>query len=346
VGEYMKLDERKKKILESIIRDYVETAEPVGSRAVVKKHGLKISAATVRNEMSDLEEMGFLEQPHTSAGRIPSEKGFRHYVDCMMEKETLQGVELMTLQKILQENISEINDLIARIGQFISCITNYASFILIPSVKFNNFKYLQVIQLEKSKALVLLVADFGIIMHRKIDIPETVGPEELLMIGHVFNQAMQGKKIGDISRSDLEYIRDGLKARRTVINNALEAIDIMLNNMAEDRVIISGALNMLNEPEFKDLDKLKRILTVLDEDEVIKNIISDEEIENGLVIKIGKENRIEDFKDMSLVISGYKSLGEMGKIGIIGPVRMEYWKAAGTVETVSVMIEDLLKKYY
>ena len=269
----MMLDERKKNILESVIKDYVETAEPVGSRAVVKKHKLKISAATVRNEMADLEEMGYLEQPHTSAGRIPSESGFRYYVDCMMEKERLCNEEIDLLYTIIQDNIQEWDKVIHHIGNFLSGVTNYASFIVVPSVKSSDFKFLQVIPIEQGKALLILVTDIGIIMHRKIDIPESIVPEDLYIIGKLFNQAFQGKKLEQINRTDLQLIRDNLKKRRQVIDTALDTIDGLVGNYDEEQVIISGALNILNQPEFKDLDKLKRILTLLEEDVLLKKEI-------------------------------------------------------------------------
>lgn len=341
----MTLNERKRTILESIIKDYVGTAEPVGSRAVAKRHDLKISAATIRNEMADLEDMGYLEQPHTSAGRIPSETGFRYYVDCMMEKETLCDEELDLLYKVVKDNIEEWNDTVSGIGNFLAQVTNYASFIIVPSIKLSEFKHLQVVPMEHGKAMVLIVTDLGLIMHRKIDVPKSVSYEDLQIIGDVFNRVFRGKKLEDMRRSDLHAIRDDLKNRRKVIDIALEAIDSLLQNSGEDRVVISGALNILNEPEFKDLEKLKTILRILETDRQLRDIIPNE-IGEEVDIKIGKENPAEEIKEMSLVIAGYKTFGEMGKMGVIGPVRMEYWKAAGTVESVRTVIEDIIKQYF
>lgn len=344
----MTLNERKRKILESIIKDYVGTAEPVGSRAVAKKHNLRLSAATIRNEMADLEDMGYLEQPHTSAGRIPSETGFRYYVDCMMEKETLGEEELDLLYKVVKENIQEWNNTVSGIGNFLAQVTNYASFIIVPSIKLSEFKHLQVVPMEPGKAMVLIVTDLGLIMHRKIDIPSSVKQDDLQVIGDVFNRVFRGKKLEDMRRSDLQNIRDirdGLRARRKVIDIALEAIDSLLENSGEDRVVISGALNILNEPEFKDLEKLKSILRILETDGQLKEIIPDE-IGEEVDIKIGRENPAEEIKEMSLVFAGYKTFGKMGRMGVIGPVRMEYWKAAGTVESVRTVIEDIIKQYF
>ncbi|MDD3364656.1 MAG: heat-inducible transcriptional repressor HrcA [Syntrophomonas sp.] len=337
----MILDERKRHILESVIKDYVATAEPVGSRAVVRKHALNISAATVRNEMADLEDMGYLEQPHTSAGRIPSEKGFRYYVDCMMENENPSDEQIEVLHKILEDSIQEWNDVVQGIGHFLSQVTNYASFIIVPSVKFSQFQSLQLIPIQEGQALVLVVTDIGIIMHRKISIPRSIKARDLQAIGDLFNRAFRGKRLSEVQRSDLQSLRDELKNRRQVIDKSLEALDNLLDSPHDEKVVISGALNILKEPEFKDMDKLRRILTLFEEDGPLKGVLP-EQIKEGVDIRIGQENQAEDIKEMSLVFAGYRTAGEMGKIGLIGPVRMEYWKAAGTVESVRRIIDDLM----
>lgn len=339
----MSLDDRKKRILESIIKDYVETAEPVGSRAIVKKHGLNISAATVRNEMADLEEMGYLEQPHTSAGRIPSEKGFRYYVDWMMEKENLNDEEMEVLETLLQENIRDWSDIAQGVGNFLAQVSNYTSFIIVPSIRSTQFQYLHLIPIQEGQALVLVVTDIGILLHRKIDVPKNVSPDDLQSVADVFNRVFQGRRLTEIKRSQLQTLRDDLKRRRQVIDKALDAIDNLLQNSSGEKVLISGALNILNEPEFKDLYKLKRILTILEGDDLFKDILP-ENISQDVDYRIGKENTSEDIREMSLVFTGYKTGGEMGKMGLIGPVRMEYWKAAGTLDSVRMFIENLLKR--
>ncbi|NLB53597.1 MAG: heat-inducible transcription repressor HrcA [Syntrophomonadaceae bacterium] len=339
----MTLDERKRKILESIVRDYVETAEPVGSRAVVKKYALKISPATVRNEMADLEEMGYLEQPHTSAGRIPSEIGFRYFVDFIMEKQKLSDEETELLNKVISSNADELNEFIGRIGYFLSQITNYASFVIVPSIKFKEFKSMQLIPLGKDKALILLVTDTGMIIHRRIDVPSSLNDEDLEQVSAVFNRVLKNKKISEINRTSLQQLREGLKHKRLLVDLALEEIDNLLKNTGDEKLFLSGTLNILNEPEFKDLEKLRKILTLLEANEVLKGIIPDvtgDEVD----ITIGHENKLDDIKELSLVYAGYKSLGETGAIGLLGPIRMEYWKAAGTVETVRAAIEEVFRQ--
>ncbi|MEN6390279.1 MAG: heat-inducible transcriptional repressor HrcA [Syntrophomonas sp.] len=337
------MDERKKQILESIIKDYVETAEPVGSRAVVKKHALKLSPATVRNEMADLEEMGFLEQPHTSAGRIPSERGFRYYVDCMMEKESLTEPEAQILHDLLLENMQEWSTVVERTGHFLSQITKYPSFIILPPFNLSEFRYLQILPMEPGKAFIFLVSDMGTIIHRKIDIPETIKEEDLRSISKVFNQIMRNRRMDEIRKSELQELRDTLRKKRRVIDRTLEALEHMLEESGEEKVVISGALNMLNEPEFKDLERIKRLLAVMEQDSLWKGLVPDS-ISEAVDIRIGKENREESLQEMSLVFTGFKGFGDVGKIGLMGPVRMEYWKAAGAIEAVRNIVEEMLKR--
>jgi len=341
----MTLDERKRKILESIIKDYVDTAEPVGSRAVVKRHDLRISPATVRNEMADLEEMGYLEQPHTSAGRIPSEMGFRYYVDRMMKKQNLDEEEVEVVRHILNENLGEWNEVIQKIGGFLSQITNYASFIILPAVQLSGLRYMQIVPLEKDKALLLVVTDLGLIMHRTVEVSENLKMEDFEIISRAFNRVLAGKRMEELGKTDLQSIREGLKQRRRFIDRALEAINSLLDESTGEKVVICGALNILNEPEFKDVEKLKRILAMLEEEFLVRSVIPDA-VSEDVQIRIGKENEAEDMKDMSLVLAGYKSFGDMGKIGVIGPVRMEYWKAAGTVESVRDLLEEMINRRF
>ncbi len=341
----MTLDERKRAILESIIRDYVETAEPVGSRAIVKKHGLKISAATVRNEMADLEDMGYLEQPHTSAGRIPSEKGYRYYVDCIMEKEKPTDEDMFILQGLLGEHMRDWQAVAQKIGQFMAQLTNYASFIVLPAVRFEQITSLQLVPLNEGQALLLMVTDNGLVMHRTIEIPATVSKADLEQMAESLTQSLRGKTLASVRRGELRSMRDELKRRRQVIDRALEAIEQVMGENGDDKVLISGILNMLNEPEFKDMEMLKRVLKLLEEERHLKHLLplkAGQEVN----IRIGRENQEESVRDMSLVFTGYRSGNEEGKLGLIGPVRMEYWKAAGSLESIQMMIEEVMKKYF
>jgi len=322
----------------------VETAEPVGSRAIVKKYAMNISAATVRNEMSDLEEMGYLGQLHTSSGRIPSEQGFRYFVDYMMEKEKIEDEEMQMLQDKLKDQMHEWVNVVEKISNFLSIITNHVAFIVLPPFNLNEFRHMEILPVAAGKAMVFLISDMGLIMHRKIDIPDTLKEEDLNEIASVFNRVFHRKRISDISRSDLQELRDNLKKKRKAIDRALESLDFMLNDSQEEKVLLSGTLNMMNEPEFKDLEKLKRILTMLGEEGFLKNIVpTNPDTEANIII--GSENLLDEMKDLTLVYAGYNSNNVTGKIGLLGPIRMSYGKSAGAVESIRTLLEDIIKKY-
>jgi len=253
--------------------------------------------------------------------------------------------ETEVLLHLLDDSFEEVNDLVQKIGHFLAQITKYTSFIIVPSVRLSKFKYLQLIPIEPGKALVLLVTDLGVVMHRKIDVPDSMTAPELELIGRMFNQVLAGKKITEIQRSDLQQLRDELKQRRRVIDRALEAIESLLDNSNEERLIISGALNIMNEPEFKDVDKLKKILAFLEEETQLMDMLP-ESLGDEVDIRIGQENQSEEFKELSFVFAGYQTQGEQGKMGLMGPVRMEYWKAAGSLDSVRDIIEEIIRKRF
>ncbi|MGE5397376.1 MAG: heat-inducible transcriptional repressor HrcA [Chitinophagales bacterium] len=338
----MEIDERKRAILEAIIRDYVKTAEPVGSRAIVKKHNLGVSSATVRNEMADLEEMGYLEQPHTSAGRIPSETGFRYYVDYMMVKDEVTEEEEEFLRNILDRKVDDMSNLIQRTGQVLAQLTNYASVTVTPPSNKAEFRNMQMAMVGKDRAMIMLLTDVGTVIHRRIELPTGIRAEDLQVVSELFNATFQGKQLGDVSHTMLRSLRNELLHRRRIIERALEALEGAMSEDEDEKVYISGTLNILNQPEFKDFEKLKKVLVALEEHDFIKNLLQ----ETGLKevrIKIGNENESEEIKELSLVFTSMESEGkDMGRIGLIGPVRMEYWKASSSVEKVRDIIQDII----
>lgn len=342
----MQLDERKKKILEAIIREYVRTAEPVGSRSIARQSDLGVSAATVRNEMADLEDMGYLEQPHTSAGRIPSEKGFRFFVDCMMKPEELAEGDKNFLRRILKEKVNGLEDLMQQTSSVLTNFSHYASLVVSPAPKgAEGIRKIELILLEPGLALLVLVTDKGMIMHRKLDIAEGLTAPDLEQVSQVFNQQLVGTRVKNIRSTVLQSLRQELLHRRRVIDSALEAVDDLLSSALEEKTRVAGTLNILNEPEFQDMDKLKRILGVLEEEQFIKKLLEDKNLKE-VKIKIGQENEVEQVKELSIVFAAYDlGDGTVGKIGLIGPVRMQYWRASATVEAVRDIVQEMVDHF-
>lgn len=328
------LDDRKKSILEAIIKEYVKTAEPVGSRVIVRKHNLGISAATVRNEMSDLEEMGYLEQPHTSAGRIPSEQGFRYYVDFMMERDQLTPDEESFLEQLFSEKLDDLSSVIQKTGQVLAQLTNYASVVVTYPVERPEFRHMQLVYLGPGTALVILVTDMGNVNHKRIEIPESIGPEELENISRMFNANMHGVSFHELNRTVLQSLRREIVQRKHVLDRALDAIEDALDQEETEQVYVGGALNILNQPEFKDFDKLKKVLVLLEEHDFVKKLINETGMKE-VRVKIGQENEMDGVKELSIVFTACEIDGrDAGRIGLIGPVRMEYWRALASVEKV------------
>jgi len=342
----VQLDERKKKILEAVVREYVKTAEPVGSRSIARQSDLGVSAATVRNEMSDLEEMGYLEQPHTSAGRIPSEKGFRYFVDCMMEPEELTRGDQDFLRHVLGQKVNDLEDLVQQTSSVLSTFSHYTSLVVSPLPQSSEgFRKLELIPLEPGRALLVLITDKGAIMHRKLDIAEGLNISDLERVAELFNQQLVGTRIKNMRKTVLQSLRQELLHQRQVIDTALEAVDDLLLSSREEKTMVTGALNILNEPEFQDMDKLKRILGVLEEGQFIKKLLEDKNLKE-VKIKIGQENEVEQIKELSIVFTAFDlGDGTVGRIGLIGPVRMQYWRASATVETVRNIIQDMVDQY-
>ncbi len=337
----MDLDERKKKILESIIRDYVATAEPVGSRAIARKADIHLSAATIRNEMSDLEQMGYLEQPHTSAGRIPSQMGLRYFVDCMMKQETLSDQEMDQLRASLLQQINNWNNVVQEVGQFLSRMTNYVSFIILPALRFEQIRNIQIVPLQEGLALLVIVTDMGVVLHQKISVPADMKPEEFQLIARTFGEVLHGRGVNSLHRSQLQVLREQMLKEQRLLDTMLDTIDHLMNNSREEKIMINGLMNVLNEPEFKNLEQLRSILSLMEEQDNLKRLVPDD-TGNEVGIRIGKENRETDSQQLSLVFSGLRFSEQQGKIGLVGPIRMEYWKAAGTLDSVRLVLEDIL----
>ena len=338
----MKLDERKKVILDAVVKEYVRTAEPIGSRAIVKKRNLGVSPATVRNEMADLEEMGFLEQPYTSSGRIPSESGFRYFVDCMMVKAQFTPEEEEYLRNMISQKIEDISTVIQRTGNVLAQFTNYASVVIAPPMSAGKLQHLQLVPVGNRQALVVIVTDLGNVIHKRIEVPESIEAQDLEDLSRLFTQNLKGTHFDSIGRTMLSSLRRELLHRRQFIERVLEAIEMTMNNEENERVFINGALNIVNQPEFKDFEKLRKLLVALEEHELIKSMVS-ETGPREVKIKIGTENEVEEIKELSVVFTTYVVDGnEKGRIGLIGPVRMEYWKASASVEKVRDILQEVI----
>ena len=338
-----KLTERKQKILHAIITDYIQTAEPVGSRTISRRYKMNLSAATIRNEMADLEEMGYLSQPHTSAGRIPSQIGYRFYVDYLMNLgEISQQEDQYISHFFLQlEKMREIDQIIQHTAKILSYLTNYTSIVLGPQFGRSAFKQLRLIPLDGCKALVVLITDTGIIKNNVVDLPQALSSEEQTRVVRYINEHLAGHTIESLTASQIQEMRSALYAKIDILEQALLLLDESGSEHG-NRIFLGGTSNILNQPEFKDLEKVKRLLSLFEQDE--RMVLLLETSMEGLAIKIGTENSLQEMNDCSLVTATYLLHSRpVGTIGVMGPTRMEYSRVVKIIEYISHKLNDILE---
>lgn len=340
----MEMDARKQKILEAIVHDYISTAEPVGSRTISRKYNIGVSPATIRNEMADLEEMGLIEQPHTSAGRIPSDAGYRYYVDCLMERATLAYEAQLLIESTFKSKIKQLEDLIQLSLKVLSQMTNYASLILAPHFGKSTLQLIQLMLIEPGKALIVVVTDGGRIENRILDVPESVTKTDLELVSQILNDKFKGLTVNDWEKAILKDVYSQLVKQQKVLSLAIELLSSVLNEETEDKVYLGGTLNILNQPEFRDVGKVKKLFELLEKEEVLSNLLK-EEHQEGVHVRIGAENKLEVIQECSIITATYKLDGEvLGTIGVLGPTRMQYPQAMSIVEFLTKTLNMSLKK--
>lgn len=339
----MPMDERKQKVLEAIIMDYIATAEPVGSRTIARKYGLGVSPATIRNEMADLEELGYIEQPHTSAGRIPSDLGYRYYVDCLMEKETLDRAEEEYIRQRFSKKVEEIETVFKKATEVLSEISSYTALILGPHWTKKTFDFIQLILLEPGTVLMVVVINQRLVQHWILNVPENIGVQDLERVSRVLNDKLKGYTLDEVKRDTLIDIYQELSGYKSLVRYILDAVEHLSCSGGHNKVYMGGTLNILNQPEFKDVDKLKNLLSVLEQENIVKEIMEASPYQ-GVSIKIGGENKHDGITDCSVITATYHVEGITGTVGIIGPTRMSYSRVVSLVECVAQNLSEVLFK--
>lgn len=336
----MSLDERKRKILEAIVLDYISTAEPVGSRTISKKYGLSISPATIRNEMSDLEEMGYIEQPHTSAGRMPSDLGYRYYVDSIMQKNKLDDAIERLVVSSFEGKVNRFDDAIKISMELIGKITRYPSLVLVPEAESSPLSMIRMLKVDSKKALLIIITESNMVENIFIELPGGFEESELDLLTNVINSKLAGTTISQWNKTLIEELYGELLKQKGVLSAILDSIEDRLSQKKEQRVYLTGIMQMLNEPEFRDVDKVKSILSFFDDKKIIEEILTRKSQIEDFQVLIGKENEAEEIKDCSLIKRGYNFQGDhKGVIGIIGPRRMDYSSSISLLELISEVLE-------
>ena len=319
------MDERQKSLLKEIVENYIREVRPVGSKALCKK--FKLSSATIRNEMAVLESLGYIEKNHVSSGRIPSEKGYKYYVENLMKPKELTGDDVLKLQTIFHNNELNVSDAINRCVEIISDITHYTSIVLGKSSKENTLQQVSIIPLDNNKVVALVCTNKGIVENKQFTLGENIFIEELVKTCEIINKMLIGVPIDEVSQR-LEYdikpiIAKKIKQYETIYNIFYDAFnDFSKNNVSN--VFFSGKTNLLNQPEYDNVDEIKKIVNKFEDESLVRKIESKSE---GINIYIGEENEFDP--NVTVIKSKYNINGEEGTIAIIGPKRMEYDKVVG-----------------
>lgn len=331
------LNERKKKILQIIIEDYISSAEPVGSRTIARKYDLGLSPATIRNEMSDLELLGYLEQPHTSAGRIPSAQAYRFYVDALIEPGTLTDNDMALIDGWYNERRRNIDDIFQSTAKILSRMTQNVSMVLTNQQTIANFCYLKFLPLDSQHAILCIVADDGSIDTNVVDIPLGMSSEEMDYLAGKMSKLLEDRNLSDISVEILQNVHTDVVEDKLIFSSLLQAVRKMTGRRQEQKVFLGGTKQLLNQPEFRDVERVRNLLGILEEEKVLKDLLQGGE-DSGLKVTIGSENKFTGIQDCSMVQATYRLNGQIvGTMAVLGPTRMEYGKV------ISVM--DYLHKY-
>ena len=342
----MKLDARKLKILQAIINDYIITAEPVGSRTVAKKYDLGVSSATIRNEMSDLEEMGYLEQPHTSAGRVPSDKGYRLYVDKLMKVRSLNDQEAEYIKELYKTKIMQLEQVIFNTAKVLSEITNYTSVALAPQLSKVTIRHIQLVPIDKEFALLVVVTSSGILKDTVIRVPDGIDGDFLNKVSNILNDKYRGKTFSEIDLKEVSKIKEVFARNQKFFNSLVDVLTHSLRAVQDKEVYLGGTANIFKLPEFQDIFKARSFLSLLEEKDLLYDVLASSQ-DDGVKVAIGAENHYDEFKECSIVTATY-SLGDrvLGAIGIIGPTRMEYSRAVAVMDHMGKALSSYLTKLY
>ncbi|NLJ25099.1 MAG: heat-inducible transcription repressor HrcA [Firmicutes bacterium] len=337
----MPLDERKKRILKAITHDYINTAEPVGSRTIARRYSLGVSSATIRNEMADLEEDGYLEQPHTSAGRIPSDKGFRFFVDALMDPKELSTEEIRQIHIALRGH-RQMEDIVHESVRMLAFLSQYTAVVVAPNISYGVIRCLQLIPLDESNVLLVLVVDPGFAHSRIVETTRPLRPQEASRINYFFERKLSGMMLADIGSSLVGEMREEV-TDEALMSEALNLLARGLRNIKQEQVYLDGTIHLLNQPEFRDLNKVKVLLNVLDDEKILWRILNDALAQSGRQVTIGSENLHEGFQECSLVTASYELDGQViGSVGVIGPTRMDYERVVAVVEGIACSLSTLL----
>ena len=338
------LDARKREILKAVVQDYVESCEPVGSNALLRRHQLGVSSATVRNDMAELEEMGYLEQPHTSAGRIPSDKGYRAYVDDILTLQEITPQEQELIQREMNDGIHELKSLIVRAADVLAEKTNFTSMVLTPTYSETRLKQVKILMIEPGKALVIVVLSAGVVRDRLIQVPYALSEDQLQELARTLEENLLGQKLSDITMVTMTDAGQVEEIPEALLNQVLFETYLSIKQAENIDVYMQGSHKLLQQPEFSDVKKAHRFLDTMNQNGLVAGYLSELDEESqandekaaAYTVRIGQEIALEGLEDCSFISTSYR-LNEniVGKIAVVGPKRMLYSKIISDVSFIN-----------
>ena len=347
------MDERKIKILNAIIQTYLYTGEPVGSRTISKFTDLNLSSATIRNEMSDLEEMGYIVQPHTSAGRIPSDKGYRFYVDNMMKEKVDSMVkekvaEVDEMKNVMLEKADKIDQMLKQVAKLLAANTNYATMISAPQYKGKKLRFIRLSRVDDTQILAVIMIEGNIIKNKLIDTAEMIAEEDVVKLNLVLNTFLQGLSLSEINMEMIGRMKQQAAGHNKIISDVIDAIASAIQEEDDLEIYTTGATNLLKYPELSDTQKVSELIYTLEEKKALTDFVAErleKDDKNAIQVYIGAESPVNSMKDCSIVTATYElEEGVSGTIGIIGPKRMDYQKVVGNLQTMMEQLDKIYKK--
>ena len=339
----MTMDARKFRILQAIIDDYILTAIPGGSRTISKKYEMGLSSATIRNEMSDLEELGYLDQPHVSAGRIPSAKAYRLYVDQLLQNGSIRTGDAADVRAYFTNRAQQMEDVISRAAQVLSGLTHYTSLVMSPKGAELRIRTLQLVPVSSQSALLVIVTDGGIMRDSVIRVGSEMDSDALYAVSRTLTERLSGHTLSEALTLIKETERD-MQAERPVLSGVAEFLDAVDSEGGKAKLTLGGASNILNFPEYSDVEKARCFLSVLEtKDKLLK--LMENHGEMAFTVRIGPETGIPELEDCSLVTATYRlSDNTHGTIGVIGPTRMQYGRVLSVLSAMGKQLTDLLRQ--
>lgn len=338
------LTERERLVLQSLINYYIATAEPVGSKTVAQKYRMGISPATIRNTMQYLEDMGLITHPHTSAGRVPTDKGYRVYVDSMMGKEALTPSEEDQIRREICADYAAVEDILEQTARVLATVSRQLGVTIAPRFDKGILTRVNLIPVADKKILVVLAVKHGLVRTVLLEAESSIELEQVEKTANMLNERLSGLTLGEIKDSMDQRLKETSEADPKLIKLFLDSTDSLLNITDPDQMHLGGTTNIVDQPEFKDREKLRSLIEVLEEKKLLAELVSAKGIKEGITITIGKEIERGEMQSCSLVTSPYKAGKVRGTIGIIGPTRMRYSRLASMVEYTARLLSDMLSK--